>query len=1198
MKKSIRWLFVLGMIAGLLASMLPAVGPVSAGTRAWSAVSLPSATSSRIKDVDITKVVVSPNFANDSTIFAIVDGDADGAADDVGRSTNGGLSWTILDPDTTSAGLDNNGDGDFTDATDLTAAVVQGSELVGIAVSNQYATDSTLVVVSSLAVFRSTNGGTTWGQLGARLGNSDRRTESDADASDLAITSVAIASNYDGIGVIAISMMDEDDADADYPTAAQSVQVWGVGGTLNWSVPTTGTGMVADVVRVAFSPAYGADATLLAVAASADGAPCTAAANTCLNTLVGTTNAWNATGGPTPLHDSLSFADATAQNASGSRLVSASFAFPSDFDSSNTARRKVFIGTTDDGASTLGSIYRATAMSSSAATALIAAAAGTDVSSTSIAGGNTDGGTLWIGLETNAVKRSVNAYASTGVTFTTSTTPPVPGAAVSGTATAGTASTITKTQVATASDGTVFAANSFDAQYAVTNSPFGTGIGSTAVNEQTGFSRSTDSGATFHQIALIDAAGSNTAAGNKITDIAVSGSTIFMVKVDSGALTDALWRSTNSGANWERVDTQDLSGSVEPGLIAMSPDYATDGLLYWADGAVAGGALRRTTNSGGSFITTSAPGLGSATISTIASLDTNTLLVGSSAATLRRSVNRGFIWVTVTASGIGTRVSSIARSPNYAADTTVLVGDASQAVFKSTNGGAAWSRVGSSNFFTASADINVAFDRNYGTNGILYAASGTSGDGVRRFVEGESTTSWTSINATAGTSYGSSTIATGYANRNLLSGGDGVLFGSLSLPGGGGVNRAHNATARSAAKIDFGSSPTFTHMANTSASAGLASTSFFGPMGWATGSDQLYAVDAGEALTANSVADSMRKFTDTWSNPQIVPSVVSPTGDAAVGTVPAPPAVQAVTIGTIPLSWTAVTGARGYQVNVSTSATFATTVALETVVVSGVTTTNATALSPNVRHYWRVRALLDPATSPGAAATADAWTRWSSGADSFIAGAGAVGVAIPGLTTPVLGVSGYADTDSQPTFVWTAVTAATNYEIQVSTDGTFAVAGSIVIDRTGANRLGNQLAYQDATSLQPGTTYFWRVRSYISGTAVTGAFSPASAFRTVAGAAVGGVAASTALSAVQGAGNLELVLGFNYVTGLYESYATDPSDSTTALGGNDLITIQPNSVIFVTVTQATTVVVSGVAYNITANTSTPLPVGAVTITLQ
>jgi hypothetical protein len=167
------------------------------------------------------------------------------------------------------------------------------------------------------------------------------------------------------------------------------------------------------------------------------------------------------------------------------------------------------------------------------------------------------------------------------------------------------------------------------------------------------------------------------------------------------------------------------------------------------------------------------------------------------------------------------------------------------------------------------------------------------------------------------------------------------------------------------------------------------------------------------------------------------------------------------------------------------------------------------------------------------------------------------------------------------------VNNATNYEIQVSTDGTFSDATKIAIDKTGANRLGNQLAYQDTTvSLAPNMTYFWRVRAYISSSGISSAWSPASAFRTTSTtSSTTAVSPTVALAAAEATGKLEVVTAFDYSTGTYQAYVP-------GLPGNKLTTISPNSVIFVTLKQNATVKVSGVSFEVKANTPTPLPVGS------
>ena len=178
----------------------------------------------------------------------------------------------------------------------------------------------------------------------------------------------------------------------------------------------------------------------------------------------------------------------------------------------------------------------------------------------------------------------------------------------------------------------------------------------------------------------------------------------------------------------------------------------------------------------------------------------------------------------------------------------------------------------------------------------------------------------------------------------------------------------------------------------------------------------------------------------------------------------------------------------------------------------------------------------------------------------------------------------------RPLFVWTAVTSATNYDLQVSTDGTFIDPNQMVVDRTGSTRLGNQIAFQSDVQLSPGTVYFWRVRG-VSATSM-GAYPPAAAFTTTSAAAATGRPVGQALAALEATGNLEVVTGYDYASGLWQSYVP-------GLPGNSLVTIQPNSVLFITVMEDTTVIVSGVAYNIAADTPTPVPVGAaVTIVVQ
>jgi hypothetical protein len=91
------------------------------------------------------------------------------------------------------------------------------------------------------------------------------------------------------------------------------------------------------------------------------------------------------------------------------------------------------------------------------------------------------------------------------------------------------------------------------------------------------------------------------------------------------------------------------------------------------------------------------------------------------------------------------------------------------------------------------------------------------------------------------------------------------------------------------------------------------------------------------------------------------------------------------------------------------------------------------------------------------------------------------------------GAGGY-DAPLNPTFQWSPISNATNYEFQLSTDPNF---GSFLINLSGITALGNVNAYQLAgVTLDYGKTYYWRVRATSANSNTD--WSPAYAFSTMA----------------------------------------------------------------------------------------------------
>jgi subtilisin family serine protease len=170
------------------------------------------------------------------------------------------------------------------------------------------------------------------------------------------------------------------------------------------------------------------------------------------------------------------------------------------------------------------------------------------------------------------------------------------------------------------------------------------------------------------------------------------------------------------------------------------------------------------------------------------------------------------------------------------------------------------------------------------------------------------------------------------------------------------------------------------------------------------------------------------------------------------------------------LSWAPATAAGTYNLQVSTSNTFATTV----INLTGLTaTSNAiSGLANSTTYYWRVSATNTTGTS--------AWSAVS----SFTTVA-PLGIPVaPTLSSPANLAINVSRT---PTMSWNAVTGATTYEIQISSINDF---GAVTFGRTGLTARSIRVSPQ----LGSRTVYFWRVRAV--NTAGTGPWSAVRSFTT------------------------------------------------------------------------------------------------------
>ncbi len=244
------------------------------------------------------------------------------------------------------------------------------------------------------------------------------------------------------------------------------------------------------------------------------------------------------------------------------------------------------------------------------------------------------------------------------------------------------------------------------------------------------------------------------------------------------------------------------------------------------------------------------------------------------------------------------------------------------------------------------------------------------------------------------------------------------------------------------------------------------------------------------------------------------------------------------------LSWNASLGATSYELQVSTSSTFGTTV-YDTSGIIGTSKVVVTSLSNNTPYYWRV-----DATNPGGT------SGWSTPTYSFTTIVAAPPA--PTLSSPTNGATGVA---INPTLSWNASAGAATYELQVSTSSTF---GTTVYDTSGITGTSKVVV----TSLSNNTLYYWRVDATNAG-GTSGWSTPAYSFTTIVAAppaptlssptnGATGVAINPTLSwnASAGAATYELQVSTS------STFATTVYDNSTLTGTSQAISGLSNNTLY------------------------------------
>ncbi len=487
---------------------------------------------------------------------------------------------------------------------------------------------------------------------------------------------------------------------------------------------------------------------------------------------------------------------------------------------------------------------------------------------------------------------------------------------------------------------------------------------------ESGVSHTTDGGATWNQIGLVDTSIS------RIADLAPSpnysqDNTLFMLTYGNEY---SLWRSLDGGTRWERLLTSTLPDIDSISLVKLSPQYGNGSEAIFLVGTSNGNpAIWKSTDSGQGF---SSPRVASFSIDVWAVANDNTLFIGSydgSNGLIYRTTNGGLSYLTPAVAG-NQSLNSIALSPNYSEDETLLIGNSDGWVYWSDDNGSSFEPLppdAASSPLTGA--IAVAVDPKFSSNHTIYAASDTANKGIYRFIIGTSV-SWKSIDGT---------LPQGGILKQLVTSADGTLY-ATNFKADGGMERSLNPT--------YSLGPTF-----ETVTRGLDDGATLTKL-WLC-DNQLWSIDAANIR--------LMTYTDSLTLPITLTS--PPDNGQGVGI------IINYTISNVSLDWETLAGATEYKWQLNYTTDFST-------VPDGfeddiqASSARMPALKPATIYYWRVRAT-EPVLSPWSA-------KWS-----FITSSGTEAIA-PKLYSPEAGASGAG---LKPIFQWSAVAGADGYELIVST---------------------------------------------------------------------------------------------------------------------------------------------------------------------
>jgi len=471
------------------------------------------------------------------------------------------------------------------------------------------------------------------------------------------------------------------------------------------------------------------------------------------------------------------------------------------------------------------------------------------------------------------------------------------------------------------------------------------------------------------------------------------------------------------------IDTSGTSAGVV--ILRLSPNYSDDYTIYAAE--VGGKQIAVSHNRGNSWQWRHAPG----PIVDLAVEDEDTIYVALPGGEVAKSTDGGWRWK----ESVETTLADI-NMLAVVDEGTMLIGGRNGDVAYSADGGENFIKI-SEAIGSGSGDVQVIADANYPENGIIYAATNLSDEGLWRWVVGVST-EWEQIDKSI------TELEEGQRISGLAVGSEGTLYALRLEPAGdttGGMTRWLHPSCPSCTDFEYD----FINFSLPQGAAFNSTAVFPNTLPYLKLSGD---AEQNDLWTVDTASQTIYRFQDTLC--KFGPKLDAP-ADGAVLSWPCPCERPPTLI----LEWEELVDVTEYEVAMYLDADSVSEVWTAHSDYDGLIAMGGddpVPLSSGSAYYWKARAD-KPIKSP--------WSEMRSFALALIEVSGLYPT--PGATgVPV-----------RPVFTWDSAGQSTGYEFVLARDSQFS---DVLVSMTEADALTSTSWVCDR-DLDYSTTYLWKVRA-------------------------------------------------------------------------------------------------------------------------